>query len=76
MENSTLGSDPPTHPPMTENVENFQKKKKLKKFKKPYKAQNKAISITLKNFGKFFKIFEKILRGDPWKKKLLKKNMV
>ena len=66
VENSTSGLSPP---PMTENMENFQKKKTKKKFKKPYKAQNKAIFITFKNFGKFFKIFEKIQRGDPWKKK-------
>ena len=43
--------------------------KKKKKFKKPYKGQNKAISITFKIFLKFFKILEKIQRGDPWKKK-------
>ena len=61
---------------VTEIVENFQKKKKIKKLKKPLKAQYKAISITFKNFGKFFKILEKIQRGDPWEKKLVEKNMV
>ena len=69
-----IGSDPP----YDRKCGKFsKKKKKLKKFKKPYKAQNKAISITFKNFGKFWKIFEKIQRGDPWRKKILvEKDMV
>ena len=44
--------------------------------KKKKNVENKAISITFKNFGKFLKILEKIQRGDPWKKKLFEKNMV
>ena len=34
----------------------------------PLLTNNKAISITFKNFGKILKILEKIQRGDPWKK--------